>query len=764
VVGATARLQVGSVDLRDLKWFGFLALMDISHRSVAQLSQWPTALLASDSNLICPTLHGCSHEPISPAAPSASANRVGWSGEGDWPITCHGGGASACGGKMDPTHADPTIRPPPSSYQTLTTVASTGGAANPMPNTAPPYANGPQYNAILSAPYTEPSAKPRTPLLPPQWSSTERTLSGVFARNDGRMDPRKDPPKGWFPLSNPKYCVMPTSNRDVSSGPDYITSSAQQPPCFSKADLMSTLTTSLAPKSGFLPSQNHSSTNGSLYNSETDSDPDYKNSTILYPPGAAPLMGDTITAQASGFINSPALATTMKTISPQTTVSHPPFPGPTALGRPSSSNPSRKVYSYVLPDGTITNSGKGLGRGRPGIKRGPRKSKLSTEVTAEQTETSLPPTPPTPPAAAPKTNSTNSKRKRNSSASSENVRAHLSRSNSSTPEYTPQSTQTRSGRQTQKPVVFVPSSSPAPGPVVAGRSPSTPVPPTAKKIRPGSSTPNSSTPSQRANLAHPKIKRRVYRGAAREQTALCEHCLRGNGPPNNAIVFCDACNRCWHQRCHEPRIPKDVINDAKKEWVCRECDAILRGTKKGKQAKKTSAANSTAATGAGVDASDRGALNTPSIPIGLVPGSALTRDQRVAFLSKLSKDRLIDLVLRASDLAPLLPLFEDPNPPPPPQTPTPKYNGTAQATADEDEGFQSGDDAYEYYLDEHAILYPKAGHGIKLPPESVDLAMLLEGPECKTFSHWVARPAGSLVGAGPNGVLPMPGSVASSGL
>lgn len=43
----------------------------------------------------------------------------------------------------------------------------------------------------------------------------------------------------------------------------------------------------------------------------------------------------------------------------------------------------------------------------------------------------------------------------------------------------------------------------------------------------------------------------------------------------------------------------------------------------------------------------------------------------------------------------------------------------------------------EYIYDEHALLYPKAGHGIKLPPESKDLHILLEGTECQTFSHFL---------------------------
>ena len=49
---------------------------------------------------------------------------------------------------------------------------------------------------------------------------------------------------------------------------------------------------------------------------------------------------------------------------------------------------------------------------------------------------------------------------------------------------------------------------------------------------------------------------------------------------------------------------------------------------------------------------------------------------------------------------------------------------------------EEDDELYEY-PDEHARLYPKAGHGVAamLPPDAIDLHMLLEGPECRTFSH-----------------------------
>ena len=47
------------------------------------------------------------------------------------------------------------------------------------------------------------------------------------------------------------------------------------------------------------------------------------------------------------------------------------------------------------------------------------------------------------------------------------------------------------------------------------------------------------------------------------------------------------------------------------------------------------------------------------------------------------------------------------------------------------------DEGYDDHFDEHAALYPKPGEGIQLPPDRVDLNMLLEGPDSRTFSHWV---------------------------
>lgn len=422
---------------------------------------------------------------------------------------------------------------------------------------------------------------------------------------------------------------------------------------------------------------------------------------------------------------------------------------------------------YMLSDGTVVN-GKGLGRGRPGFKRGPRKSALSAEVIADSSESATIST--TSPASI--SRSTSIKRKRADSDYKEDLDDEDDdfddvASRDSTPEYNPTaSTLTRSGRQSQKPAPIVTTSTPT-------------APNSAKRPTLMLST---SSPSVKK---HPKIKVKVYRG--REQFALCEHCLRGNGPPGNDIVFCDACNRCWHQRCHEPRVTKEMIADTKAEWFCAECDKILHGKKRGRPSNKPAVPQF-------IPPPPQPQLppDLPRIKYGMpfIPGMTLTLAQKKDYLHSLPKERLIDIVLRAAELAPNMPIFETPyhlvshptnlpfqngtsplGPPPPgpisrtssahttpqPQLPIPpppvlppKSNvplydhPTASVTSkpntqpppsnltEEDEGY------YDDY-DELALLYPKPGQGVydlALPPESMDLGILLEGPDCKTFSHW----------------------------
>lgn len=127
----------------------------------------------------------------------------------------------------------------------------------------------------------------------------------------------------------------------------------------------------------------------------------------------------------------------------------------------------------------------------------------------------------------------------------------------------------------------------------------------------------------------------------------------------------------------------------------------------------------------------------------LVGAIALTIDQRRKYLETLSKEQLIGLLLRAGELAPQMPIFETPLPLPRTAHLQPQFTSDYVTPVTEmplsikpgigevpDEGY---DDTY----DEHAALYPKVGEGVKLPPEREDLNMLLEGPDCRTFSHWV---------------------------
>lgn len=385
--------------------------------------------------------------------------------------------------------------------------------------------------------------------------------------------------------------------------------------------------------------------------------------------------------------------------------------GPDANAARESKSSSRRLKQYTLADGTIV-SGKGLGRGRPGIKRGPRRPK--TDETGRSVSA---------PGSAPESVFSSSrpeatilnKRGRIGSdayktkSETPDSDSMLSASRESSPEYNPTG-ETRSGRKVQKPVADQ---------IQIAES----VSPAAK--RPRLESRNTAPTISPALKTHPKIKRRLYRG--REQLALCEHCQRGHGPTGNNIVFCDACNRCWHQRCHEPQVPQSVITDTKAEWFCSNCEKILN-SKKGKKA-KLAASTSTATDAPG-----------PQFIGPLVGGAALSEAHKVAFLQSRTKEQLISLIMTGSDLAPALPMFQVPAPQLPqaqfksnyitPVSSTPGLHTAAVAADPEDEGYDS-------YFDEHAALYPKPGNGVKLPPEHADVHMLLEHPHSKTFSHWI---------------------------
>lgn len=98
--------------------------------------------------------------------------------------------------------------------------------------------------------------------------------------------------------------------------------------------------------------------------------------------------------------------------------------------------------------------------------------------------------------------------------------------------YTPLPSATRSGRAVNKPTQYVPT-----------------------------------LPSPSADSA--KKRRKTNRKPS--EASLCTVCLRGTSPNNNMIVFCDACNTPYHQYCHDPPIPREVVQKVEAEWYCAAC-------------------------------------------------------------------------------------------------------------------------------------------------------------------------------------------------
>ncbi|KAF2644657.1 CoA-transferase family III [Massarina eburnea CBS 473.64] len=106
--------------------------------------------------------------------------------------------------------------------------------------------------------------------------------------------------------------------------------------------------------------------------------------------------------------------------------------------------------------------------------------------------------------------------------------------------YTPLPTRTKSGRNVNRPVAFVPT---LPEPTQS-------------------------------------VKRR--RSTKTILTAQCKICHRGTDPGNNRIVFCDVCTTPYHQYCHDPPIDNEVVNVLEKEWLCGPCSRskqnVIAGT------------------------------------------------------------------------------------------------------------------------------------------------------------------------------------------
>lgn len=305
-------------------------------------------------------------------------------------------------------------------------------------------------------------------------------------------------------------------------------------------------------------------------------------------------------------------------------------------------------------------------------------------------------------------------------------------------------THTKSGRQIHRPIVFYPEQNSTMPPAVV---------------------PNGAQ-------ASPRKKRRVQR-KGKEINVTCQHCDRGHSPQSNPIVFCDDCNFGWHQFCHDPPVDAETVEIQESQWFCGECRPV-----------KT-------ASSAVVSRSTSQRIGSTSISHGSqisVGGSKFTATEKRSYLAGLTHSDLVDLLLRISSTHPDLPIFPlnllDLSPPvyerrqeadstmsstgardtstsvPVKPTLQPATNNTSISTAATTTGTLSStsppassqrnqqkqanettasDDELEY-IEDHR-LYPRAGNGFRLPPDSVDLNMLLEDPSSTTFSHALHGPA-----------------------
>ncbi|KAI5926256.1 hypothetical protein F4810DRAFT_656105 [Camillea tinctor] len=130
-------------------------------------------------------------------------------------------------------------------------------------------------------------------------------------------------------------------------------------------------------------------------------------------------------------------------------------------------------------------------------------------------------------------------------------------------------------------------------------------------------------------------KRRNYGKRTAEQ-ALCKVCTRGLSPINNQIVFCDGCNFCWHQLCHDPYIDDEYVSNETRSWFCTRC---LAKREKHLARKKS------------LDGFKGISWATKSA------------EQKRAYLSSVPHAQLVNIIMYSTELHPDLPIFPAHEPP-----------------------------------------------------------------------------------------------------
>ncbi|CAB4441629.1 unnamed protein product [Rhizophagus irregularis] len=129
-----------------------------------------------------------------------------------------------------------------------------------------------------------------------------------------------------------------------------------------------------------------------------------------------------------------------------------------------------------------------------------------------------------------------------------------------------------------------------------------------------------------------------------EDNIVCTICCDGTSAKQNWIVFCDKCDAPYHQLCHKPKIEDIVVQDSQTEWICAKCKISPRSNKRIKVDNKSPEIQ---------EINENKGHGQDLISIGTV----LTREQKVEYLSSLSQDVLVNLLLLAEQIEPNIPLY-----------------------------------------------------------------------------------------------------------
>ncbi|KAI1415529.1 hypothetical protein F5Y13DRAFT_156229 [Hypoxylon sp. FL1857] len=142
--------------------------------------------------------------------------------------------------------------------------------------------------------------------------------------------------------------------------------------------------------------------------------------------------------------------------------------------------------------------------------------------------------------------------------------------------------------------------------------------------------PTQYNPSQQSARDGASAQKRKGYGKRTPEQALCKVCTRGLSLAANQIVFCDGCNCCWHQMCHEPYIDDDFVSNESRSWFCSRCLA----KRERHLARKKSLEGFKG-----------------------VSWAAKSAEQKRAYLSGVPHAQLVNIIMYSTELHPDLPIF-----------------------------------------------------------------------------------------------------------